>query len=190
MKNSFMIISNSTYLWLFLFSLSCTFNENTRTYQLAKTNKSVTTIKKQSNKDRSTKLIWEKPDSWIPSDGSSIRLASFTVPYSGGSGDLSVIKLGGTGGGLELNVNRWRNQMSLEPQSLMEIEKDIISKAGLLGLYSIIQIINVKIDSAFLCAIIPAGNHTIFVKLSLRSIGIDNIKDDFIIFCSSLNFPE
>ena len=170
--------------------ISCTINDNTRSYQLAKTNKQKTTDKEQENRSKSTELIWEKPDSWVSSEGSSMRLASFSVPYSGGSGDLSVIKLAGTGGGLESNVNRWRRQLKLESLSLVEIEKNIIKKKCSLGPYSIIQIINEKMDSAFLCAIIPTGSYTIFVKLSLRPMGIIEVKDDFITFCSSVNSPN
>jgi len=165
-------------------------NDNTRSYQLKKTNKPKTIDKVIKNKNISTKLIWEKPNSWVPSEGSSMRLASFAIPYSGGSADLSVIQLSGTGGGIESNVNRWRGQLDLTSQSWIEIEKNILSREGILGLYSVLQIINQKIDSAFLCAIIPTENHTIFVKLSLRPIGIFDVEDDFIIFCSSLNFPN
>ena len=99
-----MIINKSIYLFLFTISLSCSINDNTRTYQLRKINKPIITEKGQAQKDKSTKLIWEKPASWIPSEGSSMRLASFAIPYSGGTGDLSVIQLGGDGGGLEENV--------------------------------------------------------------------------------------
>ena len=178
------------YFGIFIVAFSCTINDHSRSYKLAKTNKQKTTDKEQENRSKSTELIWEKPDSWVSSEGSSMRLASFSVPYSGGSGDLSVIKLAGTGGGLESNVNRWRRQLNLEPISLVEIEKNIIRKEGFLGPYSIKQIINEKMDSAFLCAIIPTGSYTIFVKLSLRPMGIIEVKDDFIAFCSSLNIPN
>ena len=43
-------------------------------------------------------LVWTKPASWISSEGSSMRIASFSVPYKGGVGDLSVIQLSGEGG--------------------------------------------------------------------------------------------
>ena len=185
-----MIINKLANYCLCAILFSCTINDNTRSYQLAKTNKPKTSDKKQANISKPTELIWEKPDPWVPSEGSSMRLASFSVAYSGGSGDLSVIKLAGTGGGLESNVNRWRRQLNLEPISLVEIEKNIIRKEGSLGPYSIKQIINEKMDSAFLCAIIPTGSYTIFVKLSLRPMGIIEVKDDFITFCSSLNIPN
>ena len=165
-------------------------NDNTRSYQLKKTNKSKTTDKKELHINKSSDLIWEKPGSWVPSVGSAMRLVSFAIPYSGGSGDLSVIQLGGTGGGLESNVNRWRRQLNLESLSRIEIEKNIIRKDGLLGNYNMLQIINQEIDSAFLCAIILNGNYTIFVKLSIRPLGITEVKDDFITFCSSLNISN
>ena len=185
-----MITNKLTYFCLVIILFSCTINDNTRSYQLTKTKKPKTTDKEQPNRNKSRELIWKKPDSWIPSDGSSMRLASFSVPYSGGSGDLSVIQLAGTGGGLESNVNRWQRQLNLESLSLMEIENNIIRKEGFLGTYSILQIINQEIDSAFLCAILPTENYTIFVKLSLRPMGIIELKYDFITFCSSLNIPN
>ena len=87
-----MITNKSTFFCLFIISLSCTMNDNTRSYQLAKTNQPKTTDKEQPNRNKSIELIWETPDSWISSEGSSMRLASFAIPYSGGIGDLSVIK--------------------------------------------------------------------------------------------------
>ena len=184
-----MITNKATFLCLIII-FSCTINDNTRSYQLQKTSEPKIAEKEQLERNKSTELIWEKPNSWVPSEGSSMRLASFAIPYSGDSGDLSVIQLGGDGGGLKSNVNRWRGQLNLEPISLIEIEKNIIMKEGSLGNYKIIQIINQKMDSAFLCAITPNDNITIFVKLSLKPIGINEVKDDFITFCSSLNFSN
>ena len=117
-----------------------------------------------------------------------MRLASFKIPYSVGYGDLSVIQLSGAGGGIESNVNRWRRQLDLESQSWVEIEKNIVNSEGKLGMYSVLQIINKKIDSAFLCSIIATEHNTIFIKLSLKPIGISEVEDDFITFCSSINF--
>ena len=79
-----MIINKSIYLFLFTISLSCSINDNPRTYQLGKINKPIITEKGQAQKDKSTKLIWEKPDSWIATKGSSMRLASFSVPGATG----------------------------------------------------------------------------------------------------------
>ena len=185
-----MRIKQITFYCLALILLSCDNGNHVRTYYLPKEKANNLIPSKLEEENGASGLIWEKPNSWIPSEGSSMRLASFAIPYSGGSGDLSVIQLSGTGGGIASNVNRWRQQLDLESQSLIEIENNVIIKEGLLGRFSVVQIINQKIDRAFLCAIIPTKNHTIFVKLSLKPIGIFDVEDDFIIFCSSLNFPN
>jgi len=169
-----------------LLVFSCTMNDNTRTYKLVKT-KFPETITNTKTK-KSQVLSWNKPERWVVSDGSSMRLASFSVPYSKGGGDLSVIKLDGSGGGIEANINRWRRQLNLTPLSLVAIEKDITSKQGNLGNYKMIEIINSETNDAFLCAIILLKDSTIFVKLSLKIEGIAEIKNEFITFCSSLNF--
>ncbi|SVC57029.1 uncharacterized protein METZ01_LOCUS309883 [marine metagenome] len=184
----FMIIKQILFFCLSILILSCDSNNHIRTYSLPKgktNNFNLPSIKRET---ATSGFVWEKPDSWIPSEGSSMRLASFKIPYSVGYGDLSVIQLSGAGGGIESNVNRWRSQLDLDSQSWVEIEKNIVNSEGKLGMYSVLQIINKKIDSAFLCSIISTEHNTIFIKLSLRPIGISEVEDDFITFCSSINF--
>jgi hypothetical protein len=163
---------------------SCGKDNHTRKYRLPK---SEIPTKIQSEHIPKSGINWEKPDMWMPSSGSSMRLVSFEVPYSGLAGDLSVIQLAGTGGGLKPNINRWRRQLNLEPQSLPEIEKDVIEKKGTLGKYKMIRIINFQNNLAFLVAIIPVENQTLFVKLSADPPGIQEAESDFIFFCSSIH---
>ena len=167
---------------------SCRQENHTRTYRITKSKPLLQTSPSQTTENKSSDFSWTKPRSWIASSGSSMRIASFDVPYSNGIGDLSVIQLGGDGGGIEANVNRWRRQLNLESQSLEDIEKDLIKHKGGLGIFEEIQIINEELDSAFLCAILPAGNQTLFVKLSIHPNGLRDIKTEFISFCSSINF--
>ena len=164
---------------------SCGKDNHTRTYHLPKSE--VPPKIKPVNSPKSG-INWEKPEMWVTSSGSSMRLASFEVPYTEGTGDLSVIQLAGTGGGLKPNINRWRRQLNLEPQLLHEIEKDVIEKKGELGKYKMIRIVNFQNNSAFLVAIIPVENQTLFVKLSADPLGIQEAESDFIFFCSSIHF--
>ena len=164
---------------------SCGEVNHTRTYRLPK---SEVPPKIQPVNSPKSGISWEIPEMWVISSGSSMRLASFEVPYMGGTGDLSVIQLGGIGGGLMPNINRWRRQLSLEPQSLHEIEKDMIEKKGKLGIYKMIKIVNFQNNLAFLVAIIPFENQTLFVKLSADPPGIQEAESDFIFFCSSILF--
>ena len=164
---------------------SCGKDNHTRSYRLPK---SEVSPKIQPVNSPKSGINWEKPEMWVTSSGSSMRLASFEVPYTEGTGDLSVIQLAGTGGGLKPNINRWRRQLNLEPQSLHDIEKDMIEKKGKLGKYKMIRIVNLKNNSAFLVAIIPVENQTLFVKLSADPPGIQEAESDFIFFCSSIHF--
>ena len=71
--------------------MSCNDDNYTRTYSLPKdkTNEIIpSTIKRSTG---TSGFTWDKPNSWNPSEGSSMRIASFAIPYSGDSGDLSVI---------------------------------------------------------------------------------------------------
>ena len=181
-----MPIKSILLIWVMVILQSCGQDTHIRTYRIAKPKPPDTAPRDEALETNSAGFSWKKPESWIPSSGSSMRLASFDIPYSEGSGDLSVIQLGGTGGGIEANVNRWRRQLNLEPKSLSKIEKEMIEKRGGLGVYNIIRIINEEMDSAFLCAILPAGNQTLFVKLSAKPQGIREIETEFISFCSSL----
>ena len=181
-----MPIKSILLIWIMVILQSCGQDTHIRTYRIAKTKTPDSALRVEPPETKSAGFSWKKPESWIPSSGSSMRLASFDIPYSEGSGDLSVIQLDGTGGGVEANVNRWRRQLNLEPQSLSEIEKEIIENKGGLGVYKMIRLINEELESAFLCAIIPAGHLTLFVKLSAKPHGIREIETDFISFCSSL----
>ena len=184
----FMIIKQILFFCLSILILSCDSNNHIRTYSLPKgktNNFNLPSIKRET---ATSGFVWEKPDSWIPSEGSSMRLASFKIPYSVGYGDLSVIQLSGAGGGIESNVNRWRRQLNLEPQSLDQMKKSILIRSSALGDYKIIKIINDENkESAFLCAILEIKQSTIFIKMNASIEGINQLEDDFITFCSSFN---
>ena len=182
------------YLKLYFFLcaiviLQCCGNDrHIRVYRLPKT---IELPQNQNIKSQSSDYNWEIPEGWIPSSGSSMRLASFDIPYEGGIGDLSLIELEGNGGGLESNINRWRRQLNLDTQPLFEIEKDLIKMNGKLGEYQVIKIVNIQNNSAFIVGIIPTHEgKTLFVKLSANPYGIQKSEPNFILFCSSINFSH
>ena len=113
-----MIINRVIFITLALFLFSCESSDTTRTYRLPKPK---VQVQAESSSSQSSSFKWRNPKSWIPSSGSSMRLASFDVPYNGGIGDFSLIQLTGDGGGIVPNINRWRVQLGLEPQLQHEI---------------------------------------------------------------------
>ena len=62
------------------------------------------------------KVTVTPPDGWKPSEGSSMRAASFSIAGPDGtSADVSVIPIPGDSGSVLDNVNRWRSQLQLAP---------------------------------------------------------------------------
>ena len=181
-----MVNRNFLLIIIYIFSYGCSKDKYTRTYLMEKSKP----VENQTNLEKSSNsLSWEKPKKWVVSKGSNMRIASFDVPFDNETGDFSLIELSGDGGGLESNINRWRRQLNLAPQSLKEIKQNLISHKGKEGAYDVIKIINKDNQLAFICAIIPIKNKTIFAKLSGTASIIETTYNDFISFCSSINLP-
>ena len=186
-----MIKNQISFILLLLVSLSCDSGHHTRTYHLPKTKVNTFTPSTVERVREISIFTWEKPASWIPAEGSSMRLASFEIPFSTGSGDLSIMELGGDGGGLEANVNRWRGQIGLDPLTKLEINDEAENGVSKLGNYQLFQLINLeKKESAFLAAVFPLESRTLFIKLTASVEGILEIEKDFKAFCSSMKFEN
>ncbi len=186
-----MIKNQITFILIVIALLSCDSGNHTRTYHLPKGKNKSFIQPAVENKKESSGFTWEKPDLWIPTEGSSMRLASFEVPYSTGSGDLSIMELGGSGGGLEANVNRWRGQIGLDPLIKLKIEDEAENGVSQLGNYQLFRLINLeKKESAFLAAVFPLESSTLFIKLTASVDGILEIEKDFKDFCSSMKFEN
>ncbi len=131
---------------------------------------------------------WTTPEHWESSPGSSMRLASFSVPVEGGgSGDCSIIVLAGNGGGLVNNVNRWRNQLGLPPESEAQILANSRARNGRLGEFRTFRLENPDApDRGFLVAILPHAGRTLFVKLAAPSGALETLEPDFLALCTSV----
>ena len=186
-----MIKNQISFILMFIASLACDSGHHTRTYHLPKTKVKTSTPSTVETVTEISRFTWEKPASWIPAEGSSMRLASFEIPFSTGSGDLSIMELGGDGGGLEANVNRWRGQIGLGPLTKLEIEDEAGNGVSQLGNYQLFRLINLeKKESAFLAAVFPLESRTLFIKLTASTDGILEIEKDFKDFCSSMKFEN
>ena len=176
------------HFFIVIILISCKNDESyINTYKIYKS-----PIKQDFQKSQQQKkFYWEKPESWIESEGSSMRLATFQVPYSSGYAELSVSEIGGDGGGIKANVNRWRKQLGLSEQSISEINASANYYTNLLGRYSVFKIINKEnYDNAYVCAIMPWNDLTIFIKLYIPKIGIYETENDFINFCQSFSISK
>jgi len=63
-----------------------------------------------------TDSIWTVPPGWQSVPPSQFLLAEFSIPGANGAkAEVNVAAMGGTGGGLLANINRWRGQIGLAP---------------------------------------------------------------------------
>ena len=179
-------------LILFLFIIfSCERNNNVTAYRLAKPKETLKINTVKDNLDDKLSFAWNTPSSWMEGKKSSMRLASYSVPFSNGTADLSITNFSGDGGGVLSNVNRWRKQINLPSQSIDEINANALTEKSNLGDYQIYKIINFENEeTAFLCSILSIKNSTIFVKMSSTKQGIEELGSQFVDFCSSFRYTK
>ena len=130
---------------------------------------------------------WIAPASWKSLPASGMRLATFTVPLESESGDCSVVRLGGSAGGMLANVNRWRRQVGLQPYDEAALNKDRQERKGGWN-YSYFKIVNPdQPDNAMLGAIFESSDATLFVKLKASAKGVGAAEADYLKFCDSIH---
>ena len=183
------ILNHSKYLILTFFFIGCGSESNIKSYRTPKKDFGLEIIQKEENfnKGNVLNLTWNLPDTWVPSKGHSMRLASFDVPYSKGVGDLSIVSLSGSSGGLLANVNRWRGQVELEPINETDILTTSTVGESKMGPYRVFKMINDnKKGKAIIAAVLPTGEKTFFIKLTTDVQGISELEPSFKKFCSSI----
>ncbi|MEY4325095.1 MAG: hypothetical protein RIS24_1266, partial [Verrucomicrobiota bacterium] len=137
---------------------------------------------------------WTVPAGWEEKPASGMRVASYGVKRPDGrSADISVVAMGGGAGGELENVNRWRDQIGLEPAT----------EADLAGLRSIIpagnrQVVVYELDgkkavldgkyaARTLAAILPAGEMTVFFKITGENARVAEQKPQFLAWLKSVD---
>ena len=186
MSNSKII--NIVLLLLFVFT-GCNDSRHIQSYRMPKKDFGLANeAEKESKQNKNVSgLSWSLPETWAPSEGHSMRLASFDVPYSKGVGDLSVVSLSGASGGLVANVNRWRRQIDLDPVDEQEILASAVNGESRIGPFRLFRLVNdSNKEKAILAAVLPSGGKTFFIKLTASQQGISELRFSFMEFCSSI----
>lgn len=143
--------------------------------------------------DTGLPFTWVTPASWTEGNPSSMRLASYNVPLSGGeTGDFSLVQLGGGAGGTMANINRWRGQIGLGPATPEELAQVAHLHNTVQGQqYLHITLINPdNPGSAIAAGIFEQPGYVLFAKLTASAAGIDESMLDFEAFCNSISFKE
>jgi hypothetical protein len=67
------------------------------------------------------RLVWDLPSGWTERPQTQMRLANFLV-QGNTDAECFLTLLGGDGGGMLANINRWRSQMGLSPMEAAEVD--------------------------------------------------------------------
>ena len=155
---------------------------------------SSSSARSESSASERPAVPWTVPAGWEEKPASGMRVASYGVKRTDGrSVDISVVAMGGGAGGELENVNRWRDQIGLEPAT----------EADLAGLRSIIpagnrQVVMYQLDgkkavldgkypARTLAAILPAGEMTVFFKITGESALVAEQKPQFLAWLKSVD---
>jgi hypothetical protein len=117
-----------------------------------------------------TKPAWQVPPNWKEVAPTEMLLAKFMVPGKGAEqAEVTVAALGGEGGGLFGNVNRWRRQINLPPVTEDEL-KTLVQPLDLPGGNA--MLVDMRGENAaaqsttrVVVAVVPEGGRTWFYKL-------------------------
>jgi hypothetical protein len=196
-------------LLISIFLLSGCGREDIRVYRVAKENKENAPQAAQPNDSRQLppghpevnrefpKLTWKLPSGWEEFPPEEMRAASFRAKGQNGRvADVSVVPLPGKAGGFLMNVNRWRNQVGLEPVTDDKLAGlvqpvDVGSQKG--ELYEFVGTAP-QDDSKtnILAAILNRDGLTWFFKMTGHYAVVNEQKPAFLEFLKSIKFetPE
>ena len=127
---------------------------------------------------------WTVPAGWTAATPGPMLLASFDL--SGGGGKVTVSSLGGDGGGLLMNVNRWRGQIGLSPvtgDQLSGVTKEIDVASGKATLVDLSNN-----DRRMLIFVVPHQGQSWFYKLLGDAGAVAKEMDAFLQFAKSAQY--
>jgi hypothetical protein len=163
--------------------------------QFADAHRFLSTNAKEAPGANSDKPIWVVPPDWREAPATQFLLAKFEVSGADdGKADVGVSMLGGTGGGLLANVNRWRRQLGLEPVDEDGLGKLLTSVdiAGGKALFVDMNGTDAKTGqpARMVGAIVLQTDRTWFYKLMGNDKTVEKEKETFTKFVQTVKYPN
>jgi hypothetical protein len=146
-----------------------------------------------SDVQNASPITWTTPSGWTSVPPSEMRVASFKVSGDNGqTADVSIVPLGGMGGGDFANVNRWRGQVGLQAGTDDELQKSAQAVQAGGQPASLYDIGGQDASNGRATRILAAIQHrdgtTWFIKMDGNAGLVEQQKSAFITFLQSLNF--
>ena len=140
-------------------------------------------------------ISWKVPAGWEEQPPSSMRVGSFLVKGDNGQvADVSVIPLSGDAGGDLANINRWRDQIQLDPLSESDLpsHSESISPGGrtmrMVDFPSKDLLLGNKYKKRLIAVIYQQGSRSWFIKMLGEDATVEAAKPAFLKFLQSLHF--
>jgi hypothetical protein len=191
--------SRSLTLVFLVFTLAACNNENISVYRIPKENNQVS-MQTQTGSENlappppTNPATWTKPGGWTEKALSEMRLGSFEVTGANGeSADVSITSFPGDAGGLDSNVNRWREQVhqpALEGEQLAQSWQEETVDGVPTITVDVQSPTAAEKASAILGAVMRTTDRTWFVKMTGPPELLKAQKDNFFHFVRSFHFPS
>ena len=145
---------------------------------------------------RSSDITWDVPDGWVQGAPRPMRVVTF---HAGGNRAIEcyVSEIGGRGGGIEANLNRWCGQMGKPPlkeDAIQQLPRITVlgQSAPLLSLRGDYQGMrgDSRKNSLLLGTIAITGAETVFVKMIGPEARAEDQREAFVAFCESLEMSR
>ena len=138
---------------------------------------------------------WQVPAGWKEIDGGQFLVAKFIVNGSDNlQAAVNVSMSAGDGGGVLGNVNRWRGQLGLNPQSQPEVSKQLTSVDIEGGKAMLVDMSGTDVKSGaktrVVGAIVPKEQQTWFYKLMGPAQLVEQQKDTFTKFVQTVKYQK
>jgi hypothetical protein len=134
------------------------------------------------------------PDGWKEIPNPPMLLAKYIIQGSGGAkAEVNISSLAGTGGGLMMNINRWRGQLSLPPLSEEDFSKEAHTMdlpGGKATLVDLTGTDKTGKSSRLIGIIAPQTDQTWFYKLMGDPQIVEQQKDAFTKFIQTAKFSN
>jgi hypothetical protein len=136
---------------------------------------------------------WQVPAGWREVPGGSFLVAKFLVAGSDNSqAAVNVSNAAGEGGGMMMNVNRWRGQLGLTPLSEGELTKAVTEVDTSGGKAMLVEMTGTDPRSgkpaSLVGAILPRSGQTWFYKIMGDEPVVQAQKDAFKQFVSTAKY--
>jgi len=127
---------------------------------------------------------WKVPAHWAPVAAGMMQLAKFAVPPRGdATAEVTVSVFPTDTGGTLGNVNRWRQQIGLEPVTEAALPKQITPLDPARPQAFLVDLTNN--DRRLVAAVVPRGGQWFFYKLMGGAAAVAPEKDAFVAFVKS-----